>query len=170
MAIATATSPAATPTASPRTYAMCPPRFFGVTYAINPWMDPLAASSTEVAMRQWQELRAAYERAGHVIELIEPVPGQPDMVFAANAGLVIDRRALTSRFRYRERQGEERGFLEWFESIGLRAVRQARHVNEGEGDFVVVGDVLLAGFGFRTERAAHIEAERYFDMPVVSLE
>src|SRR5262249_54367016 len=47
--------------------------------------------------------------------------------------------------------------------------RAARFVNEGEGDILFAGPEILAGTGFRTERAAHDEVREFFGRPVVSL-
>jgi N-dimethylarginine dimethylaminohydrolase len=44
------------------------------------------------------------------------------------------------------------------------------HVNEGEGDLLTIGDVVLAGTGFRTTRAAHAEVAEVFGREVVTLE
>jgi N-dimethylarginine dimethylaminohydrolase len=44
------------------------------------------------------------------------------------------------------------------------------HVNEGEGDFLVVGGLVLAGTGFRTDPGAHDEVQELFGIPVVSLQ
>jgi ornithine--oxo-acid transaminase len=43
-------------------------------------------------------------------------------------------------------------------------------VNEGEGDFLVVGDQILAGTGFRTSPAAHAEVARLTGMEVTTLD
>jgi arginine dihydrolase len=42
-----------TRTARPRHYAMTPPTFFAVEYAINPWMDTSTVVDTHRAMNQW---------------------------------------------------------------------------------------------------------------------
>ncbi|GAA3418446.1 hypothetical protein GCM10018952_54150 [Streptosporangium vulgare] len=63
---------------------MCRPDHFAVEYAINPWMHPESGADREVAIRQWETLRSAYEDLGHRVSLIDPVEGLPDMVFAAN--------------------------------------------------------------------------------------
>ena len=42
-------------------------------------------------------------------------------------------------------------------------------VNEAEGDFAWTGRLLLAGTGFRTDPAAHAEAQEVLGVPVVSL-
>jgi len=150
-------------------YLMCPPAHFGVQYRINPWMWPGRPVNQGRARMQWERLRRAYERLGHCVETIAARPGLPDMVFAANAGLVIDGRVLAARFRHDERRGEELPYREWFARHGYE-VHVAEHVNEGEGDFLVAGDVILAGAGFRTVPEAHAEVAEYFERPVVSLD
>jgi N-dimethylarginine dimethylaminohydrolase len=67
-----------------RTYLMCPPEYFAVEYAINPWMNPDQPVDLALARRQWEQLRSTYLRLGHAVRIIDPVPGLPDMVFAAN--------------------------------------------------------------------------------------
>jgi N-dimethylarginine dimethylaminohydrolase len=91
-------------------------------------------------------------------------------VFVANSGLVVGDRVLAARFRHPERRAEEPLHRRWFRDRGFTDVRTTRHVSEGEGDFAPCGDVLLAGFGFRTDRPAHGEAAAFFDRRVVSLE
>jgi N-dimethylarginine dimethylaminohydrolase len=153
----------------PRRYLMCPPWHFEVAYSINPWMHPGGPVDRDLAVRQWEALVATYEALGHTVELIDPVLGLPDMVFAANSGTVIDGRVLTARFRHDERAGEEEPYRRWFHEAGYE-VRAASRRNEGEGDFAVVGDVVLAASGFRSEPAAHAEAASFFGRDVVSLE
>ncbi|MQA93812.1 MAG: amidinotransferase [Streptosporangiales bacterium] len=153
-----------------RTYLMCPPTHFAVTYAINPWMDPAVPVDRERALGQWRELRATYERLGHRVHTIEPVPGLPDMVFAANGGTVIGGRVLGARFRYPERAAEGVAYHDWFVRAGYRTVHRPEHVNEGEGDFAYHQGKIIAGYGFRTDRAAHDELARVFGLPVVPVE
>jgi N-dimethylarginine dimethylaminohydrolase len=152
----------------PRRYLMCPPRHFDVRYSINPWMDVRAPVDARRAVRQWERLVAVYESLGHAVELIDPEPGLPDMVFAANAGLVIDDRVLLAKFRHPERVGEEEPYRRWFEAAGFEVVIPSA-VNEGEGDFALVGDQLLGAWGFRSETGAHLEAGLAFHRPVLSL-
>ncbi|MGW4891592.1 dimethylargininase [Kitasatospora sp. NPDC004240] len=156
-------------TARARRYLMCRPTHFTVDYAINPWMDPASPTDTGLAVRQWERLHALYRRLGHTVELIDPVPGLPDMVFAANGATVLDGRALVATFRHPERAGESAAYQDWFRARGYREVRRAGHVNEGEGDHLVAGRRVLAGTGFRTERAAHAEAGALFGVQVLSL-
>lgn len=152
-----------------RRYLMCPPRFFAVDYVINPWMDPTIPVSAETAMAQWTELRDTYRRLGHTVEEIEAQPGLPDMVFAANSGTVVDGLVLGSRFRAPQRSAEAEHFRRWFVEHGYRDITMPEKINEAEGDFAWTGRVLLAGTGFRTDPAAHAEAQEVLGVPVVSL-
>jgi N-dimethylarginine dimethylaminohydrolase len=155
--------------ASVRHYVMTPPRFFAVDYAINPWMDTSNPVDTALAHAQWQHLHDVYLQLGHSVDLVEPVPGLPDMVYAANGGLIIDGTAVVARFKYPQRQQESVAYGAWLKSQGFNPV-QARHVNEGQGDLLPVGDVILAGHGFRTVLRAHSEIAGIFDRRVISLE
>ena len=152
-----------------RSYLMCPPRHFAVSYAINPWMNPADPTDQARAMAQWTELRDTYRRLGHTVEEIEPQPGLPDMVFAANSGTVLDGRVLGARFRARERAAEAEHFRRWFVEHGYRDVVMPSRINEAEGDFAWTGRLLLAGTGFRTDPAAHAEAQEVLGVPVLSL-
>lgn len=156
-------------TARTRRYAMTPPAFFAVDYAINPWMDVTAAVDVALAQAQWEALRRTYLRLGHHVDVVRPVPGLPDMVYAANGGFIAGDTAIVARFRFAERSGESRAYAEWMASLGYRPVF-TRHVNEGQGDLLRVGDMVLAGYGFRTDRRAHPEIAAALGMPVVSLE
>jgi len=153
----------------PRHYAMTAPTFFAVEYAINPWMDTSVSVDPHVALRQWETLRQTYKELGHAVELVEPVTGLPDMVYAANGGLIVNGRAVAARFAYPQRAGESVAYAEWMARHGYD-VAETRHTNEGQGDLLVVGSIILAGFGFRTERQAHDEIATILGMPVVSLE
>jgi len=156
-------------TATPRQYAMTAPTFFAVEYSINPWMDTSTAIDPHVAMNQWENLRQTYKELGHTVELVEPIAGLPDMVYAANGGLLVDGKAVVARFAYPQRAGESAAYAEWMERHGFEPA-ETRHVNEGQGDLLVVGSIVLAGYGFRTERDAHAEIAAHVQMPVVSLE
>ncbi|HEY2203736.1 MAG TPA: arginine deiminase-related protein [Pseudonocardia sp.] len=156
---------------------MCPPDHFTVSYAINPWMDTTRPVDTALARTQWDRLRGLYADLGHAVEVVDPVPGLPDMVYAANGGLVIDGLGLGSRFAHPQRAGEGPAYLARLRGLvhagGLRSVAEASQVNEGEGDFLVVGAGrsarVLAGTGFRSTPAAHAEVQELFGLPVISL-
>lgn len=155
-------------TAHRRRYLMCRPEHFTVNYSINPWMEPTKPTDTARAVEQWQQLHDLYLELGHDVELIEPLAGYPDMVYTANGGFVIDGRAYVPKFRFVERQGEAPAFADWFRGAGYDTVIPAE-VNEGEGDFLLVGDVILAGTGFRSTGDSHHEVGEVFGREVVSL-
>ncbi|MFG2312747.1 dimethylargininase [Streptomyces sp. NPDC048566] len=148
---------------------MCRPRYFDVTYSINPWMNPEKPTDTATALLQWEHLRELYVSLGHTVEVIEPVPGLPDMVFAANGATVVDGKVLGARFRHRERTAEGPAYLEWFARNGFDELLWPEHINEGEGDYLRVGRRILAGTGFRTDPRSHAEAQEFFGLPVTSL-
>jgi N-dimethylarginine dimethylaminohydrolase len=152
---------------------MCPPRFFNVSYAINPWMSDHIGYTAPEAQRQWDRLVETLKVAGDVeIEYVEPAGGLPDLVFTANAALVSGKTALISRFKHPERQGEEPIFLEWFASHGYDASYLGEHFFEGAGDalFDRRRRVLYAGYGWRSDRAAMLALGSRLDVTVVPLE
>jgi N-dimethylarginine dimethylaminohydrolase len=155
--------------ATVRHYVMTPPQFFAVDYAINPWMDTSNPVDTAAAQSQWQRLHDMYLQLGHSVDLVDPVPGLPDMVYAANGGLIIDGTAVVARFKYPQRQQESAAYGAWLQSQGFNSV-YAQHVNEGQGDLLPVGDIILAGYGFRTSLRAHGEIAGIFNRRVISLE
>ncbi|MER7914123.1 dimethylargininase [Streptomyces sp. NPDC096068] len=157
---------------SPRRYLMCPPAHFTVTYSINPWMDPTKPVDPRLALAQWEDLRDRYRALGHTVEVLEPDPALPDMVFAANGATVVGGRALGARFAYPERAAEADAHLDWFRRHGWAEedLRVPQHVNEGEGDFAVTTSWILAGRGFRASPLSHGEAQEFFGRPVIGLD
>ncbi len=160
------TSPRA---ATARRFLMCRPTYFAVDYVINPWMDPTVPTDNSLAIRQWTNLRDAYLELGHTVDEIEPIPGLPDMVFAANGATVIDGIAYGAQFRYPERAAEAPAYRNWLDGAGFET-HDGKSVNEGEGDLLLTERFLLAGTGFRTDQAAHAEAQELFGRPVITLQ
>ncbi|GAB3996233.1 hypothetical protein GCM10029992_15700 [Glycomyces albus] len=153
-----------------RTYLMCRPAYYAVEYAINPWMDTAAPVDAARACSQWETLAATYTDLGHEVLYIEPEPGLPDMVYAANGAFVVDGIAYGARFRHPERRPEADSHEKWYRAAG-RAHVKPEHTNEGEGDFTYLPGpgLILAGWGFRTDARAHAEAADVFGRQVVSL-
>jgi N-dimethylarginine dimethylaminohydrolase len=147
---------------------MCRPSHFTVVYRINPWMDPQLPTDTDLAVRQWQTLYDTYIELGFDVRLIEPIDGLPDMVYAANGGFVIDNIAYGASFTHPERQPEGPAYMEWFAANDFD-VRTPVNINEGEGDFLLVGDTILAGTGFRSASNSHHEIAEIFGREVVTL-
>jgi len=155
--------------ATQRRYLMTPPSHFEISYAINVWMDPSRPVDRSLAHRQWDDLVAVYESLGHTVERADPAPGLPDMVFAANGAVVVGGIAVGARFATPQRAPEAALYREALFAAGIGVVHEPSYVNEGEGDYVVVGDTILAGTGFRTDVRAHAELARLTGREVVSL-
>jgi N-dimethylarginine dimethylaminohydrolase len=154
---------------SKRTILMCRPDFFTVNYRINPWMHPEHPTDTSLAVRQWESLYRVYLDLGFDVKLVDPIEGLPDMVYAANGGFVLDNIAYGASFAYPQRQPEGPAYMAWFAANGFE-VKNPQNINEGEGDFLLVGDIILAGTGFRSGTASHRELARIYGREVISLE
>jgi len=154
--------------ATRRTVLMCRPDFFTVSYRINPWMHPEDPTDTSLAVTQWETLYAKYLELGYDVQLIDGLEGLPDMVYAANGGFVLDGIAYGAKFQYPERQPEGPAYMEWFAANGF-TVAEPVSTNEGEGDFLLVGDTIYAGTGFRSDAASHDELRRIYNREVVTL-
>lgn len=153
-------------------FLMCPPDFYQVDYVINVWMEGnVERASRERAAEQWRGLERALRSLAEV-ELIAPEPGWPDLVFTANAGLVLGDQAVLSRFLHSQRQGEEPHFKAWFEQHGFRVHEMPEDLPfEGAGDALLdrAGHWLWAGYGPRSELDAHPLLAKWLDIEVLSL-
>ncbi|QDU59120.1 dimethylarginine dimethylaminohydrolase family protein [Aeoliella mucimassa] len=155
---------------------MCPPDFFGIEYEINPWMNVEVAADHALATEQWNALHALLAGTGAEIELLPPVAGLPDLVFTANAGLVYQQRALVSRFRHPQRQGESPVFRDWFAEHGFEVVEFAPpdegggYDFEGAGDALFCGDTLFAGYRMRSDATCHQQIGSLLGVRVIPVE
>lgn len=152
-----------------RRYLVASPAHVDVAYAINAWMDPDAPFDPERAAAQWRTLVATLTSLGHRVDVLPPLPGLPDLVFAANGALVLGRRALLSRYAHPQRQPEAAHHRGWLQQHGIDVV-EATAPCEGEGDLLVVGRRVLAGHGFRTAIQAHAQVAALTDREVLSLQ
>ncbi|MEI6428776.1 MAG: TIGR00300 family protein [Pseudanabaena sp. ELA607] len=153
-------------------YLMCAPDHYDVDYVINPWMEGnVHRSSRDRAVEQWHKLYGVLKDLVQV-DLVPPQKGVPDMVFTANAGLVLGNKAVVSRFYHKERQGEEPYFKAWFAENGFEVFELPRDLPfEGAGDalFDRAGGWLWAGYGFRSELDSHPLLAKWLEVEVLSL-
>ncbi|CEJ43045.1 bifunctional arginine dihydrolase/ornithine cyclodeaminase [Umezakia ovalisporum] len=153
-------------------FLMCPPDHYNVDYVINPWMEGnIHKSSRERAVEQWQKLHHILKQHA-IVDLVTPQMGWPDMVFTANAGLVLGENVVLSRFLHKERQGEEPFFKNWFEENGYTVHLLPKDLPfEGAGDALLdrEGRWLWAGYGFRSELDSHPYLAKWLDIEVLSL-
>jgi len=164
-------------------FLMCAPDHYGVTYSINPWMDPATWSHDDRALaaaarHEWVALRRTLLQLGATIELVPPVAGLPDLVFTANSAVVLDGKALLARFRHQERQGEEPHYAAAFRALQARGL--IKSVSELPNDIVLEGagdcvwdsarNLFWMGYGQRSDLAARDIIEDTFGVEVVPLE
>ncbi len=154
------------------TILMCPPTYFTVAYAINPWMQEGPPCDEELAKRQWDNLyKAITEQAGADVELLTPEPGVPDLVFTANAAFVYNNTAVIAHYKHPERRPEEPICAKWFDKNGFRVVQMPDHIFfEGAGDALIWQDRVFAGYKTRTDIASHSLLTAATDLPVLSME
>jgi N-dimethylarginine dimethylaminohydrolase len=154
-----------------RTLLLCPPDFYGIEYEINPWMHRTHGADQALAVKQWRGLRDTLNSLGCQTELMPPQPGLPDLVFTANAGLAIGRQFIPANFRFKERQGEEPFFIDWFANQGFQITRLPRDLAfEGEGDALFCGDVLFCGYRYRSDIRSHHRLGEALNCLVISVE
>ncbi|HSV02885.1 MAG TPA: arginine deiminase-related protein [Phenylobacterium sp.] len=164
-------------------FLMTDPSAFEVSYRINPWMRPdawkaNAAERLAEAGSAFAALRRALTELGSQVETIGAVRGLPDLVFPANAAVVLDGRALMARFRHPERQGEEAVFRDAFRRLQGRGVlREVVDLPEGalqEGAGDAIWDarrrLFWAGYGPRSAKSSLAAIEQTFGETVVGLE
>ena len=78
--------------------------------------------------------RAAARRCpflGASIEFVPAVAGVPDLVFTANAAVVLDRKALLARFRYPQRREEEGHYKAAFRALQAKGLIDTIHTLAG---------------------------------------
>jgi N-dimethylarginine dimethylaminohydrolase len=145
-------------------------------------MDPLSWASDGRALatkarREWGALHRTLQGAGAQFELVPPAPSLPDLVFTANAAVVLDGKALMARFRHAERRAEEPHFEAAFRKLQARGLIAAVRTLpegvalEGAGDCVwdQTRNLFWMGYGPRSDEAARLHVAEEFDVEVVAL-
>jgi ornithine--oxo-acid transaminase len=124
-----------------------------------------------VARDQWETLATTLRSAGADIEILEPQPELPDLVFTANAGTVNGSHFVPARFRHPERRAEVPHYVEWFEEhgYGVAALPEGPS-HEGAGDALPFGNVFLSGYRTRSDAGAHGELSRLLGVEVLPVE
>ena len=163
-------------------FLMCRPEHFAVSYTINPWMDPKGwardVRAHARATREWTALHRKLLELGATVELVPPAPALPDLVFTANAAVVLDRQVLLARFRHPQRQREEAHFDAAFRSLQAHGlvdtVRKLPEnlVLEGAGDCVwdATRKLFWMGYGPRSDADARSAVADTFGQDVIALE
>lgn len=151
---------------------MCSPEHFGIKYEINPWMNMSIQADNKKAVEQWKNLYSILKNDLNAdVRLVEPREDVPDMVFTANAAVMLGNKAVISSFKYPERQPEEDYFEEWFKENGYETIRLPRDIAfEGAGDALFLGGILYSGYVPRTDISSHNLVSEALGVQVISLE
>lgn len=150
---------------------MCPPDYYGIQYEINPWMDLSRQADHSLAVEQWHALYQHISDAGAQVSVLDPIKGLPDLVFTANAAMIYRNQALMSRFRHRQRQGEEPYNRRWFAQNGFEIVDLSPDFHfEGAGDALFCGDTLYAGYRMRSDARGHQQIGALLGVRVIPVE
>ncbi len=151
---------------------MCSPDYYGIEYEINPWMRVSNAADPQKAKDQWAQLtKVLEEEVGAKLERLTPVPGLPDLVFTANAGVVYEGKAVPSRFRHPERQREEEHFEQWFAEKGYQVISLEKECFfEGAGDLLGFPDTWFGGYRQRSDIRAYPQLSELFGKEILPLE
>jgi N-dimethylarginine dimethylaminohydrolase len=149
---------------------MCSAEHFDLEYDINAWMSAKEHVNQEAARHEWRNVFDIYTgQLGWDVDIIAPIKGLPDMVFATDCSLIIDGKVMLSSFRFPERRGETEHFEKWLREHGFADFHRPKYFFEGGGDNLVCGDKILAGHGFRSDPEAANEMREYFGREVVPL-
>lgn len=152
---------------------MCAPDYFGVDYVINPWMaGGLGKSNRALAQTQWDNLKQALATQAELV-FIQPQKGLPDMVFTANAGMVLNNKVIVSRFHAKERRGEESHFHHWFIQNNFDVLSWPQDIAfEGAGDALLDRgqEYVWMAHGFRSDEAATALVEKIFGQRAIALQ
>lgn len=156
------TPPGPRPLAWCRHYVAVEPTHFRVDYAINPFMDPADQPDPQLALRQWHALVRTLERLGARVDVVPQRADAPDMVFAMNLGLVVERpdgrrHVVLSHMRHPERRMETASAQRWFEDRGATTSSVGRDgvgAHLEAGDAFAFGGELVVGHGPRTDELA----------------
>ncbi len=150
---------------------MCKPLYFDtLDYIINPWMSP-GTINKDQALLQWTQLVEIYKNQGIHVEIIDQQKGNPDMVFAADQGIVQGKNVLLSRFWCDERKIETTHYEKWFTENGYDIQYLPDNIYfEGNGDSHIWNNKLFIGIGYRANKKTCDAVSKLLNIEVIPLE
>ncbi len=150
---------------------LCPPVYFTVIhYQLNKHMTLNRKPKPNLVKQQYQQLIKILRQYHIQLHFIKPVKGLADMVFTANAGLVIGKKALITCFAASPRKPERAYYLEFFKDQGYD-IKTIKHYFEGQGDAILShnNQILWIGYSFRTEKDAVTEIKHLIGPDIQTL-
>ena len=149
---------------------MCPPTYYEIKYVINNWMDKNFKVDKGIAIAQWESVCEAYEKLGAEVSIVEAVDGIPELTFAGDSILLFKNKAISSNFRFEERQPEIAPMAFWFSERGysIHNIPEDVHL-EGNAETILWNDKLFGGWGIRSDKEAYTSVAEILDVEVVPL-
>jgi len=143
-----------------RTVLMGDPSHFSVKGGANPhtrtWLGTRRSVDRARAIEQWQRLRDTLRDHGLRVIVVPADPGQPGLVYPANAGFLLPLDAEKPRFEkifylsnlIATRAGERQHYDRVVRAAGFRTAAVPEHLRfEGEADFFPAGGIHLLTHG-----------------------
>ena len=159
------------------------PKFFTVSYAINPYMKDdqgeLKKVDSALALDQWKTMIKSFESIGLDVQVLDGRATFPDMVFAANQSFPFwnaqnkNHEVILSNMSNQERKGEVPFFAEWFASQNYKTHALPQEMTfEGTGDALLdpVRTLIWCGYGYRTSPQTLARISEITRMDLVPLE
>ena len=161
------------------TYLMNIPTSFNTDVRNNLWMDEYSKEDIKVnkskAMHEMWEVYSFISCEAFVYLLPQPSNSKfQDLTFVANNGIVlhnIDQPTfVASNFTVKNRIGEEEYGLNFFKQLGYHTIK-CPFLFEGEADMKFIREnIYVAGYGMRTEQAAHNWFKEKYGLEIISLQ
>ena len=153
-----------------KTVMMCRPTFFDVKHhMLNAHMEMKISVKKNLALSQWENAYKVLLENNVKVELLEPDPDLPDMVFTANAGIVHGNKAVVSSFRAIPRQPETQYHIPFFKERGFEVINPLDDgvEIEGCGDFMPTHDEenFFVAHGFRSSFKAYAYLKDVLSIP-----
>jgi len=149
---------------------MCPPTHYEIKYIINDWMDENFKVDKVTAIAQWESVCETYEKLGAEVSIIEAVEGIPELTFAGDSILLFGDKAISSKFRFEERQPEVTPMADWFSELGYSIHNLPKGIHlEGNAETILWNGKLFGGWGIRSDKEAFKRVAGIFDVDVVPL-
>lgn len=130
---------------------LCPPTYFDIEYAINPWMHIDQKVNRTKVLEEYQNLKNKYTELGVEFDELKPTKSLSDQVYTTDIGLPIGKLFIKSNFKYGQRKPEATIGAEYFTAKKYAIYQIPPAISyEGEGDLIKNGDRYFMGWGQRT--------------------
>lgn len=148
---------------------LCPPKYFEIKFIINDWMDKNVQVDPELAISQWNSLVGTYQKLGANLSLIDPVEGIPDLTFSGDSIFLYGDQAISSRFKFTERQPEVEIMAKLFSKLGYQVSQLPDGIHfEGNAEAMIWNGRLFGGYGIRSDLEVYQFLSNSLDLEVVT--